>query len=161
MKITYNGVTYELTAPQAQALRAAAMLPSGAFCMDRRNDATEAKLAGMGLLVEDYIYRDPEERMIKRDSVLLDLESAANYARIGHYSQAREKAGEAYHQLIALERTRHYLTEAGYAVVLRMPGAPTAFVPARFRHLLPEVTCDTCGRIGCGVNHAEELNEAR
>jgi hypothetical protein len=158
MKITYNGTTYNLTTAQLNGLRDAAMMPSGAFSMDRRNDATDSKLETMGLLEEDFAYRDPEERRVKRDSVILDLQRALDHLRADlswvpegdtrvdaaelrntYDTKAEEVAGSAARELQAMMRTRHYLTEAAYGIVLQQFPMGVVFVPAKYAHLTANI----------------------
>jgi hypothetical protein len=166
MKLTYNGTTYTLTTAQLNGLRYAAANPSGAFHMERANDSTDEKLAAMGLLEKDYAYRDPQERKRMRAAIAVALQDALDSLRTNLMepqegdtdlswlprggagierrisdqldTKARQLAGSAHLDLGHLERTRYYLTEAAYGIVLQQFPMGVVFVPKQFGHLVPD-----------------------
>jgi hypothetical protein len=138
MTITYKDKTYELTTAQLQGLRYGAGTTSGAFSLERRNDATDEKLASLGLIEEDFSYREIEERGIKLANAMAQLEAALQAAKIGELEKAEEKSQDALLEFRDLNRTRFFLTEIGYGIVLQEFPMTVVMLPKRFAHLAPK-----------------------
>jgi hypothetical protein len=154
MKLTYNGINYNLTRAQLEGLCNAAAMQSGTFSMERANDRTDAYLSTLGILEEAYVVRDQDTRKVQMDSVILDLETAAGFIALGDLESAEEKSSDALYALRALNRKRYYLTEVGYGIVRTHFPMALCFLPGKYSHLAGPLC--TCGEgNGPGLAHCQ------